>query len=352
MMSTVVVDAIVRLVRRLEALLRDRLEAQEQRLATAPRRKCDELLVARGVGRALARPPFLERSEGPEELLRVTRIRADVVVPEHDRARRARRDLADDFVDRTVAHRPRTVEERDRTVVAAVGTPSRCDGDRLPVAASFDEVPARGRHAGERRLPRRDVDRLELPAARVVEDARPRVLGLAHDHCVGMARGLLGESRRVGSADHHGHAATTELAREAVGVESRGRRGGDRHEVRRHVEPHRLDDFVRVRNRVLGRRQRRDQRHGELRELDQTATAKASRLRRLGGDQVNAHESDGTESLYFFSRPVSFRNVWFSWQMNSIGSEPSVTICWRTLTVKGRVYAFGSSTVNSISSRP
>ena len=41
-------------------------------------------------------------------------------------------------------------------------------------------------------------------------------------------------------------------------------------------------------------RERRDQRHGELRELDQTATAEASRFGRLGSDQVNAHEPDGT----------------------------------------------------------
>src|SRR5262245_84719 len=169
--SMVVVNAVVRLVRRLEAILRDRLEAQEKRLAAAARRKSDQLLVTRGVGRTLTYPPFLQWSQGPEELLRVPRIRSNVVVPEHDRAGRARRDFADDFVNGAVAHRPRAIEERDRTVVAAMGTPSRCNGDRFPVAASFDEVPARSRHAGERRLPGRNVDRLELPATRIVEDA-------------------------------------------------------------------------------------------------------------------------------------------------------------------------------------
>jgi hypothetical protein len=62
---------------------------------------------------------------------------------------------------------------------------------------------------------------------------------------------------------------------------------------------HRLDDFVRMRNRVFGRRERSDQRHGELRELNQTATAKASRLRRFRGDQVNAHEPDATGADLF-----------------------------------------------------
>src|SRR4029453_1881421 len=178
----VVVDAVVRLVRRLEALLRDRLEAQEQRLAAAPRRELDELLVARGVGSALARPPLSERREGPEELLRVARVRAAVVVPEYDRAVRARGDLTDDLVDGTVSHGPGTVEERDRAIVAAVGTAPRRDRDRLPVSPSLDEVPARGRHAGQRCLPTRDVDRVELSAPSVVEDARPCVLGLADDN--------------------------------------------------------------------------------------------------------------------------------------------------------------------------
>src|SRR4030095_16722846 len=104
-------------------------------------------------------PPLSERREGPEELLRVARVRADVVVPEYDRARRAGGDLADDLVDGTVSHGPGTVEERDRAIVAAVGTAPRRDRDRLPVSPSLDEVPARGRHAGHRGLHTRDVRR-------------------------------------------------------------------------------------------------------------------------------------------------------------------------------------------------
>jgi len=147
--AAVIVDAIVRLVGGIEAVLRDRLQAQKQRLASAPRGEFDELLVACGVRRALAGPPFLERGEGPEEFFRVPRIRADVVVPEHDRASRARRDLPGDFVDRTIAHSPRTVEQRDRTVVAAMGTAARGNGDRFSIPAAFDEVPAWCAHAGE-----------------------------------------------------------------------------------------------------------------------------------------------------------------------------------------------------------
>src|SRR5262249_29486699 len=79
-----VVHAVVCLIRRLETLLRYRLETEEQRLATAARREFDELLVARSVGGTLAGPPFPKRRERAEEFLRVTRIRADVVVPEHD----------------------------------------------------------------------------------------------------------------------------------------------------------------------------------------------------------------------------------------------------------------------------
>ena len=61
--SPVVDHAVVRFVRGLEALLRDRFEAEEQRLAAASRRELDELFVARRVGGALARPPFPERNQ-------------------------------------------------------------------------------------------------------------------------------------------------------------------------------------------------------------------------------------------------------------------------------------------------
>jgi hypothetical protein len=292
--SSVIDHSVVRLVRRLEALLRDRLQTQEQRLAAAPRRELDELLIARRVGGALARPPFLERNQRREQLLGITRARADVVVPEDDRARRADRDLADHLVDRTVAHRAWSVEERDGAVVAAVGTAPRRDRDRLSVAASFDEVPARRRHPGERRLPRRDVDRLESPAPRIVEDARPRVFRFADDDSVGMARGFLGKSGGVRSADHHRHAAAAELAGECVGVKRGRRRRGDPHQVRRRVEVDRIDDLVGVRNAVLGRRERRHQRHGELRKLNEAGSAKTPRLRRFSGDQMHSHREDGT----------------------------------------------------------
>jgi len=43
----IVTDAVVRLVRGLKTLLRDRLETQEERLAPAPRRQLHELFVAR-----------------------------------------------------------------------------------------------------------------------------------------------------------------------------------------------------------------------------------------------------------------------------------------------------------------
>ena len=127
-----------------------------------------------------------------------------------------------------------------------MGTAPRRDRDRLPVSPSLDEVPARGRHAGQRCLPTRDVDRLELSALSVVEDARPRVLGLGDDDGIGVARGLLGKSGCVWPSDHDGHAAAAEPPGEVVGVQGGRRRRSDPHEVRRGVEPHRLDDLVRV----------------------------------------------------------------------------------------------------------
>src|SRR6185437_10232079 len=79
----IVVDAIVSLVCSLKTLLRDRLETQEERLAPTSRRQSYELFVTHGIRRALARPPFSERSKSPEELLRIARVSADVIVPEH-----------------------------------------------------------------------------------------------------------------------------------------------------------------------------------------------------------------------------------------------------------------------------
>jgi len=170
-----------------------------------------------------------------------------------------------------------------------VRTPSRRDRDRLPVSASFDEIPPRSRHAGERGLSSRDVDLLELPAASVVENARPRVFGLAYDDGVGVAGGLLGKSGRMWSADHDRHATAPKLPREIIGVEG-GRRGRrDPNEVDRDVEPHRVDDLVGMRDVMLTGGERRDQWHGELRELDQAPATKSPRRRRFGGDQVNVH---------------------------------------------------------------
>jgi len=139
--GAVAVDAVVRLVGSVEALLRDRLEPEEQGLAATPRRELQELLVPGGVERALARPPLPERGEGPEEVLGVARVGPDVVVPEDDGARRGTGDLGNDLGDRTVANPARAVEERDRAVVAAVGAAARRDRDRLPVVSTLDEVP-------------------------------------------------------------------------------------------------------------------------------------------------------------------------------------------------------------------
>jgi putative transcriptional regulator len=87
------------------------------------------------------------------------------------------------------------------------------------------------------------------------------------------------------------------------------------------------------------------------RELDCHPVTCSNSRKRKSDAQTNANPLPAT-SFYLCARPVSFRNVWFSWQMNSIGSEPSATICWMTLTLNGLVYAFASSTVNSMSSRP
>src|SRR5579871_3587776 len=147
--AAVVAYAVVRLVRGLKTLLRDRLETQEERFTPAASSQLHELFVARGIRRALACPPFSQRGESPEEFLCVTRIRADVIVPKHYRACRTRRDFTDDLINRTIPDRPRTVEERNGAVIAPMRAPARCNGDGLPVAAAADQIPTWRGHAGE-----------------------------------------------------------------------------------------------------------------------------------------------------------------------------------------------------------
>ncbi len=282
-------DPVVALVGRVEALLGDRFEAQEQRLAPARGRQTLQLRVLRGRRGALARPPLPERSAGPEQRLRVARVGADVVVPEHDRAGGAPRHFAHDGVDRPVAHGARSVQERDRAIVASVGTAAGGDRHRLSVPAALDQVPPGRRLPVQARAVARAVDGLEPPRGRMLEQTRPRVLRLAHHHRIGVLGGFPGEGGRVGAADHDGHPPAPEHVGDRVGVRRRRRGRGDPDQVRRAIEIEPLDDLVGVVDVVLRRGQGRDQRHRELRELDQARPAQSARLRRFRGDQVDPH---------------------------------------------------------------
>ena len=84
-------------------------------------------------------------------------------------------------------------------------------------------------------------------------------------------------------ADHDRHAATPELPGERVGVKRGGRRGGDPHEIRRHGRSRTGSTISSVCvTIVLARRERRDQRHRELRKLNQAPP----RSRRDSGDSA------------------------------------------------------------------
>src|SRR5437773_9373352 len=123
-------------------------------------------------------PPLAERRQCAEQLLRVARVGADVVVPEHDRTGRAPRDLAHDLVDRAVAHGARPIQERDRAVVAPVRAAAGGDRDRLSVVAPLDQVPARRRLSVQAGAVGRAVEALEPSGPRVLEQVRPGVPGL------------------------------------------------------------------------------------------------------------------------------------------------------------------------------
>jgi hypothetical protein len=102
-----------------------------------------------------------------------------------------------------------------------------------------------------------------------MEHTRPCVLGLANDNRVGVPRSFLSKSRRVRTADHHREAASPEFSREPICMQSGRRRGSDSYEVRRHVESHRLDNLIRMRDHMLRWSERRNQRHRQLWELNQ-----------------------------------------------------------------------------------
>src|SRR5262249_20732379 len=150
-------------------------------------------------------------TQGSEQLFRVARIRTNVVIPEDDGASWAGRDLPDDLVDGTIAHRPRPIKKRDRTVVTTMRASSCRNRYGLAVAASFDEIPSRCRHARQRRCASRNINGLELTPTSVFEHTRPGILSLADHNGVGVKRGFLRQRRRVGPPDNNRHAPTTKF---------------------------------------------------------------------------------------------------------------------------------------------
>jgi hypothetical protein len=158
-------------------------------------------------------------------------------------------------------------------------------------SASRREVTATRRQPG---LGHRREARTIRPPRRSTEPAERR------RHSRRCRRGRRATSDRAGEcAPAAMSASTPRLPGEpaAAGI-SRGHSYADIHTKSTGDVSHRLDDLVRVRHFVLARREGRDQRHGELRKLDQPALAEAPRPRRLGGDQVDAHEPDRTADRY------------------------------------------------------
>lgn len=109
-----------------------------------------------------------------------------------------------------------------------------------------------------------------------------------------MTASFFWKCRGVRSAKHHTHASTTKLVRKTIRMQSRGRRRRDPYEVCRSVEAHTLDDLIGMRDSMRGRCERSDQRHRQLRELNQAPSTQVSGLRRFGSNQVNAHSSSAS----------------------------------------------------------
>jgi hypothetical protein len=102
----------------------------------------------------------------------------------------------------------------------------------------------------------------------VIEHTRPGVLRFADDDCIGVTHGLLRKTRRMRSANDHRHASVSEFSRDAIGMKSGRRRRGDSHKVRRDIESNTVHDLIRMRNQMVRRSERCNQRHCELRELN------------------------------------------------------------------------------------
>ena len=92
----------------------------------------------------------------------------------------------------------------------------------------------------------------------------------------------------MGSADDRGDTASAKFLRQGVGVRSSGCVGGDANEVDELVEIDPLDNLIRVADLPIRRRPGREQRHGELRESNQSPVTHKERRFRLRGDQLDA----------------------------------------------------------------
>src|SRR5262249_935236 len=120
--------------------LRDGLQAEEEGFASAPRRKGHEFVVEPEVGGALAGPPAFQGCDRSEKFFRPRTIRADVVVPENQRAAGHAADFIDDLADGPITHSA-LIHLRDGAIVAGKRAAARSDGHAFAIGASLYQIP-------------------------------------------------------------------------------------------------------------------------------------------------------------------------------------------------------------------
>ena len=117
----------------------------------------------------------------------------------------------------------------------------------------------------------------------------PNPFRFADQNAVRMLGGFLRQQRGMRPAQHDLYAAPAKLIGHFIGV-GRGTGGrGDADQVNGAAEVDRTDNFIRVMDFNVPRRERREERHGQLRKPDQPPFAHPQRRRPFRGDQFQLH---------------------------------------------------------------
>ena len=202
-----------------------------------------QLPVARDVDGGLAKPPDVQRDQGPEELFGFRDVHEDVVVHEEDVLAARALDLVHDNLDRALAE-VRAVESPDRAELAVVpAAPPVLHKPHREVALPLEDR-AVGHGSVDRGEPIAFVNGLQPVRSRVGDHAGPHTLRIAPDDRVGNPQRLLWRQGRVIPAHDDPHPATSVLLGDLVRLSRRVGLDGECREVGGLVVGNRLQTLI------------------------------------------------------------------------------------------------------------